>query len=155
MKKYRLSEDDAFDAYSDAILSVIQNIRKGDFEGRASLKTYTFQVFQNKCVDLVRKRTTHKSSVHETTVISDVLLSLSDATRSILQQMVDRSEGEVLARKMNLLGAKCREILMFFASGYSDKEVAQTLEYKTADVVKTSRLRCLEKLRSEYKNDNA
>ena len=43
-----------------------------------------------------------------------------------------------------------------FADGYNDKEIATAMEYKTADVVKTSRLRCLDKLRQLYinKKDN-
>jgi len=51
---------------------------------------------------------------------------------------------------MKELGENCREMLALFADGYSDKEIAVTMEYKTAEVVKTSRLRCLEKLRQSY-----
>lgn len=87
IRKYRLSEDEAFDAYSDTILVVVENVRKGSFEGRSSLKTYTFQVFQNKCVDLIRKKTTNKNSVHQTNSISDFILEFSDATKSILQRL--------------------------------------------------------------------
>jgi RNA polymerase sigma factor (sigma-70 family) len=153
IKKYRLSEDEAFDAYSDTILVVVENIRKGSFEGRSSLKTYTFQVFQNKCVDLIRKKTTNKNSVHQTGIISGFMLEFSDTTKSILQRLTEKADWNLLKEKLNSLGDKCREMLMFFASGHSDKELAQALGYKTADVVKTSRLRCLEKLRQEYKNE--
>lgn len=153
IKKYRISEDEAFDAYSDTILVVVENIRKGSFEGRSSLKTYTFQVFQNKCVDLIRKKTTNKNSVHQTGIIPDFMLEFSDATKSILQRLIEKADWDLLKEKLNSLGDKCREMLMFFASGHSDKELAQALGYKTADVVKTSRLRCLEKLRQEYKNE--
>ena len=34
--------------------------------------------------------------------------------------------------------------------GFSDKEIAAVMKYKSPDVVKTSRLRCLEKLRHLY-----
>ena len=50
------------------------------------------------------------------------------------------------------LGDNCKKLLAMFADGYSDKEIAVSMEYKTADVVKTSRLRCLDKLRQSYKN---
>lgn len=56
MHKYSLTEDEAFDAYSDTILSAIHKITDGSFEGRSSLKTYLFQIYQNKCVDLLRKK---------------------------------------------------------------------------------------------------
>ena len=153
MKKYKLSEDEAFDAYSDSVLAVISSILKGRFLGNSSLKTYTFQIFQNKCVDIIRKKATIKNSVNKTALISDFFLSLSDATKSVLQQLSDKADFEALDQKIKLLGEKCRELLLFFANGYSDKEIAISLEYKTSDVVKTSRLRCLERLRQSYKND--
>ena len=58
MSKYSLIEEDAFDAYSDTILQAINNIIKDIFEHKSSLKTYLFKIFTNKCVDLIRKKTT-------------------------------------------------------------------------------------------------
>jgi RNA polymerase sigma-70 factor (ECF subfamily) len=51
---------------------------------------------------------------------------------------------------MNEMGENCRQLLGLWSESYSDKEIASIMEYKTADVVKTSRLRCLEKLRQLY-----
>jgi len=44
-------------------------------------------------------------------------------------------------------------MLQQWAEGFSDKEIAVSLNYKNADVAKTSRLRCLEKLKKLYKNE--
>src|ERR1700761_7429700 len=55
MRKHRLSEDEAFDAYSDSVLAVIENISNGTFLGNSSLKSYLYKIFHNKCVDLFRK----------------------------------------------------------------------------------------------------
>ena len=117
------------------------------------MKTYTFQIFQNKCVDFVRKNTTTKNNVNRTVLISDFLLAMSDATQSVLQKLSEKTDFDVLCEKIATLGDKCRELLRYFANGYSDKEMAEGLGYKTGDVVKTSRLRCLEKLRQTYKNE--
>lgn len=152
MRKYSMTEDEAFDAYSDTILSAIDKITSGSFEGRSSMKTYIYQIFHNKCVDLLRKKTTHKSSVHQTVSISDVLYHISDAAKSIIQVLVDKNDLDLLKQKMNELGDNCRQLLSLSAEGNSDKEIAVFLGYKTADVVKTSRLRCLEKLRQLYKH---
>jgi RNA polymerase sigma-70 factor (ECF subfamily) len=67
-----------------------------------------------------------------------------------MQQLVDRSDFDLLKQRLNELGDNCRKLLAMFADGYSDKEIAVFMEYKTAEVVKTSRLRCLEKLRQSY-----
>jgi len=150
MRKYSLPEEDSFEVYSDTILSAIDTIVSGTFEGRSSLKTYLFRIFNNKCVDHIRKLTTNKNKIHRNTSSPDLLSQLSDSAKSIIQQMVDRSDLDLLRAKLKELGDNCREMLALFADGYSDKEIAMTMQYKTAEVVKTSRLRCLEKLRQSY-----
>jgi RNA polymerase sigma-70 factor (ECF subfamily) len=150
MDRYKVSEDDAFDAYSDTVISAIDSIRSGQFESRSSLKTYIFKVFHNKCVDIVRKNTTNKRSVHHTTAIDKMMMQLSDNAKSVVQQIVEQSDFEEMKKKLAELGENCRSLLTMFAEGYADREIALTMEYKSAEVVKTSRLRCLEKLRKMY-----
>jgi RNA polymerase sigma factor (sigma-70 family) len=151
MTKHALSEDESFNAYSDSILAAFENIRNEHFEARASLKTYIYQIFHNKCVDLVRKKTTNRYSVHRPEAISDKLMLLSDTARSIVQKLIDKADWNLLKEKLYQLEEKCRQLLTYWAENYSDKEIAPLLNFKTADVVKTSRLRCLERLRKLYK----
>jgi len=149
--KHALSEDESFDAYSDTILAAVENIRNAHFEARASLKTYLYQIFHNKCVDLLRKRTTNKNSVHRPESISERLMLLSDNARSVVQKLIDKADWSLLRERLNQLEEKCRQLLMYWGENYSNKEIASILLYKTADVVKTSRLRCLDRLRKLYK----
>ena len=151
MNKHALSEDESFNAYSDTILAALDNIKNTQFEARASLKTYLYQIFHNKCVDLIRKKATNKNSVHRPETISDRLMLLSDSTRSVVQKLIDKADWNLLREKLKELEEKCRQLLMYWGDNYSDKEIASLLNYKTADVVKTSRLRCLERLRKLYK----
>ncbi len=151
MTKHALSEDESFSAYSDTVLAALENIRNTHFEARASLKTYLYQIFHNKCVDLIRKRTTNKNTVHLAEAISDRLMHISDNARSIVQKLIDKADWNLLRERLKELEEKCRQLLMFWADNYSDKEIASLLNYKTADVVKTSRLRCMERLRRLYK----
>jgi RNA polymerase sigma factor (sigma-70 family) len=153
VSKHALSEDESFNAYSDTILAALDNLNNAHFEARASLKTYLYQIFHNKCVDLIRKRTTNKNTVHRAEMISDRLMQLSDSARSIVQKLIDKADWARLREKLNEMEDKCRQILMFWGENYSDREIASFLEYKTADVVKTSRLRCLERLRRLYKTE--
>lgn len=151
-QKYTLTEEEAFDAYSDSVLAAIQKISAGAFEKRSSLKTWLFQIFQHKCVDLLRKKTTNKNSIHQTADVSDMLYQLSDTSKTIIQQLMEQADIDLLKKRLHELGTKCRELLLLSADGNSDKELSAQLAYKSADVVKTSRLRCLEKLRQLYKN---
>jgi len=153
MNKYTIPQEDAFDAYSDTILAAIPKIQNGSFEGRSSLKTWLFQIFHNKCVDLIRKNATHKNRVHKTQEVSDMIVHLSDTSKSIIQQLIEKADWDVLKRKLNEIGQNCKDLLMLSADGYTDREIVEMMTYKTADVVKTTRLRCLEKLRQLYKNN--
>ena len=151
MNKYSLVEEEAFDAYSDCILQAIDNIITGVFEEKASIKTYLYRIFNNKCVDLIRKKTTNKQGIHQTAEISHGMEMISDTAKTVVQQMIDNTNLQVLAIKLNQLADNCKKLLTMFADGFSDKEIASSMDYKSADVVKTSRLRCLEKLKQLYK----
>jgi RNA polymerase sigma-70 factor (ECF subfamily) len=95
--------------------------------------------------------TTNKNRIHRTAALADELLSgLSDTAKSVVQRMVDRTDFDVLRARLGELGENCRKMLALFADGYSDREIAVAMDYKTAEVVKTSRLRCLERLRQSY-----
>ena len=142
VRKYRLPEEDCASAYSDTIITVIGNIIIHRFEGRSSLKSYTYQIFMNKCVDLVRKRTTNKSTVHDTQVLDPLIMTLPDKARSIVQQITEKNEWTMLMQ--------CRELLLLFEDGYNDREIALQMQYQSSDVVKTTRLRCLGKLREKF-----
>jgi len=150
VNKYSLDQEEAFNAYSDTILQVINNISGNLFEKRSSLKTYLYRIFNNKCVDLIRKKTTNKSSVHQTAQISDMLTMISDPAKTVIQQLIEKNDIALLRTKLNETGENCKQLLSMFADGYNDKEIAMNMEYKSADVVKTSRLRCLDKLRQLY-----
>ena len=151
-RKFHLTAEESFSAYSDSVLHVIQNIRSGAFEGRSQLKTYLYQVFHNKCVDQVRKNTTHKGAVNRSAVIPEMLTNLSDPARTIVQQLTDRTDLDDLKRRLMELGDNCRQMLLLSAEGYPDKEIADIMNFKTAGVAKTSRLRCMERLRRLYTN---
>ncbi|HXB94637.1 MAG TPA: RNA polymerase sigma factor [Puia sp.] len=150
IRKHGLTEEHAFNAYSDSVLVTIDNISLGTFQGNSSLKTYLYRIFRNKCVDLLRKNATNKNSMNRALSIDEQLSQVSDRSRSILQVLIDKADWKLLKERLNQLSDDCRKMLLLWADSFSDKEIAVAMEYKTADVVKTSRLRCLEKLRRLY-----
>lgn len=152
MRKYSLNEEEAFDAYSDTILSSLGKIADGTYQGRSSLKTWLYQIFHNKCVDLIRKKTTNKRSIYKTAEIDTLKFQVSDTVKSIIQKMIDQTDFDRLKQKLKELGEDCRQMLQLWSEGFSDKEIAVQLNYKTPEVTKTSRYRCLEKLKRLYKN---
>jgi RNA polymerase sigma-70 factor (ECF subfamily) len=150
-RKYNLSYEDSFSAYSDTVLSALHNIINNNFDGRSSLKTYLYQIFSNKCIDLIRKNTTNKQQVHKTMAVPEMLSQLPDAAKTIVERLVTSEMKAKIKEQLNAIGEKCKEVLLMFEDGLSDKEIAEALAYNNAAVVKTTRLRCLEKLREKVR----
>jgi RNA polymerase sigma factor (sigma-70 family) len=146
-RKYNIAYDESFSMYSDAVLAVIHNIIANRFDGDASLKTYLFQIFSNKCIDLLRKSTTNKQKVHHPVTAADMLEQLPDNAKTIVEKLIDEQKKKTLKELLEQIGVKCKEVLLLFEDGFTDKEIALQLSYNNAAVVKTTRLRCLEKLR--------
>jgi RNA polymerase sigma-70 factor (ECF subfamily) len=151
-RKYGLHSDDSFSAYSDAVLSAILNIRNSTFNQHSTLKTYLFQIFSNKCIDLVRKKTTNKNKVHQSATEPELLNHLPDAAKTAIEKIIDRQKLLAIRQYLEVIGEKCKEILLFFEDGYTDNEIAEKLSYNNAAVAKTTRLRCLEKIKEKMKN---
>lgn len=148
--RHRLTEDDASMAYSDTILSVIKQIRTGHFEERSSLKTYINKVYQNKCIDRIRSRETKKDSERQLETLEDYLDIVPTNARDIIQHLSEKYEVATLQERISGMDEKCKRILMAWGEGYHDQEIAANLGYLSSAVAKTSRLRCLSKLKRMY-----
>lgn len=148
--KYGLCYEDSFSAYSDAVLSAIHNIINGKFDNTFSLKTYLFQIFRNKSVDLIRKITNNKEKVHHSAIATELLNHLPDGAKNAVEKLIDQEQITVLKQYLEVIGEKCKEILLLHEDGYTDKKISEKLFYNNAAVVKTKRLRCREKIKSLF-----
>jgi RNA polymerase sigma factor (sigma-70 family) len=146
-RKHKIEEEEASMAYSDAILTSIEHIASGRFEGRSELKTYIYQIFFNKCVDVIRRNAT-KGAYHLS--LDDILEPIPDPQRTVIQELIRNQDHEKLRKLLTTLGERCQQLLKRWAEGYSDQESATEFGYNSANVAQTTRLRCLEKLRELY-----
>jgi RNA polymerase sigma factor (sigma-70 family) len=147
--KYQLTREDSFSTYSESLLSFFHNVGLGKFDGRSTIKTYLTQIFFNKCVDLVRKNTTKKQAVHHTEMVEDMLQQLPDSARNIVEQWMESETLAMVRLELERVGDRCKELLLMYEEGYADKLIAEEMGYQNAAVAKTTRLRCLEKLRAK------
>ncbi|NIJ53782.1 RNA polymerase sigma factor [Dyadobacter arcticus] len=148
--KHKLSEDECSMVYSDTILTVLEHIHNGRFKGNSSIKTYLYQIFTNKCVDVLRKNATNKQQVILGDSLDAYLCILPDDSKGIIETLIAQYDMDLLTTRLKELGEKCRQIVQAWGEGFMDQEIAIEMGYQSAAVVKTSRLRCLEKLRGLY-----
>jgi len=139
--KYRLEEEEASDAYTDAFLAVVDNIRSSKFRGESSIKTYLSRIFRNKCVDRSRKNATNKVEW------LDEFPDISDPSKDFLRRLVGEEEMKGISQLIQQLGERCQEILMLSGQGYTPAEIAEKMEFKTARSASSQRYKCLEKLK--------
>src|SRR3954447_9060865 len=139
-RKYKLNYEDSFSAYSDALLSAILNIVDNRFDKNNSLKTYLYQIFHNKCVDLIRKITNNKQQVHQSVGTPELLSHLPENARTGIEQLIDQEQIGTIKQYLETIGEKCKEVLLLHADGYSDLQIAEQLSYNNAAVVKTTRV---------------
>lgn len=151
VRKHQIEEHESASVYSDTVLIMIDHIINHRFERRASLKTYIYQIFSNQCVSLIRKKATNRAAPsYDTVLLSDIMQMMSDSTQSIIQKIIEQEEETSLLNRLNKIGEKCKELLLLWANGHADKEILEMLAYSSADVVKVSRMRCIDKLRKIY-----
>lgn len=148
--RHRLDEEKASIAYSDTIMTVLAHIRDNRFEQRSSLKTYVKRIYYNKCIDSIRANESAKGQMHEAENLDGYLEVLPDESKDIVQRLTEHYEVAALKRRIQLMDDKCRQIIEAWGEGYHDREIAKEMGYQSAAVAKTSRLRCLDKLKKSY-----
>lgn len=154
--RHRLPKDVCESIYSDTMYVVINNIRQGKFEKKASLETYINSIFDHKCIDAVRSMLAEKNkTLHHSVDIEFFTQKLPDSARSIIEALIRKEDIDKINKNREELGENCRQLLFFFEEDKKDTETAQLMGFKSAEVVKTTRLRCMEKLRQKVLNIQA
>ncbi|MEZ4688501.1 MAG: sigma-70 family RNA polymerase sigma factor [Bacteroidia bacterium] len=144
-KRHGLGDDQVIDAYTDAVMAVIDKIASGSFRAENKISTLLHQVFFNKCVDVFRK----ESNTPAKTGLEEVMALLPDRTGDVLQRLMVEEKMAALRGLMENLGESCKTILwdsLYF--GYRPAEIAEKLGLKNAETVLSQKSRCLKKLRS-------
>ncbi|RPJ75382.1 MAG: sigma-70 family RNA polymerase sigma factor, partial [Alphaproteobacteria bacterium] len=84
MRVHNLIRDEVHDAYADAITAFVENIRNLKFRGESKCNTYFIRIFNNKCIDIIRKKTTNK--------INNNLISLDDMKTEPMQVITNEEQ---------------------------------------------------------------
>lgn len=137
-KEYRLSGDDAKDVYQDAFLVLHRNLETDKLgEIGASLKVYLFGIGKN----ITRKRL--EGGVKEGAAGAAAQREWEDGDAA------DLNERQLLAMHLyDQLTEPCKSIIrLYYYEKLSMREIARQMGYKSEDVAKNQKARCLKTAR--------
>lgn len=146
--KYRLQRADILDIYQDAIIALRYNAMMGKLDDLdSSLKTYLFSIGKYMIYQKLkehRKRSLVREAVEAPSPELPPYLNLYGAPTE---------EQRRLQTAFARLGPQCRELLrLFYFRGFSLGEIADAMKYRSKDVVKSQKSRCLRSLKTLIKN---
>ncbi len=134
----KLIREEALDAYSDAVTAFVENIRLNKFRGESKCRTYFIRIFNNKCIDILRKKATNKMERNT--------ISLENMEAGIIQKIEEEDQGTVFTGYLEQLSDICREVLMDWSDGYAMEDVAVRNGLKNAHTARSKRYNCFKQL---------
>lgn len=141
-RKYRLTEDQARQAYNDAIIGFLRQVDGDKFRGESSLYTYIRSIFIRRCIDIFRSSPT--IDVYEDTL--DEHLELPDHSVNLLRKIISQEEIQQALDTLSKLGSKCKELLILSAEGFKMPEIAEKLGFKSVESTYSTKHQCKKKL---------
>jgi RNA polymerase sigma factor (sigma-70 family) len=144
-KRYGISEEDAADCFQDAVIALWNNVMNGKLEDlQSSLKTYLFSIGKNYVLTKIRKDTREPVWTEE----------LEEMKRSDLPDpealYLGNERVRVVADLVETLSEPCKSILRYYYyKRFSMEAIAETMQYKNADTVKSQKLRCVKELQEK------
>ena len=141
-KQFHQPEEQVLDAYTDALMLLLDHIISGRFRGESQLSTYLYQILFNKCRDLLKRPSTN------TIELNDWTENLEKSSQSYLIEFLEKEEVSTLHLYMDKIGSTCKQILLDWGYwGYNMEEIAERVGLENADQAKKRKYKCLQKLK--------
>lgn len=133
-------EDEFEDIFNYTIVQFFKSVMKDpSFKIKSNVNSYLFGIARNIYLQKLRKQRI------QTTEIPDHLDAVDDEVIVDLK-IIDNEKKGLLQQVLDQLGVKCREVLMYWASGYKMAEIASMLEYSSDVVVRRKKMNCMQEL---------
>ncbi len=145
-KQFNTTDEQAKDAFQDAMLDFHQNVLTGRLtELTSSLKTYIFQIGKHKILNIQKKesRLTYHDALH--------MINNGEVDHFMEEENKAYTE-EQISQAIEKLPEDCQKVLkLFYFSEYDMDSIARELNYKNADTAKSKKSLCMKNLMSELK----
>lgn len=145
--KFGITEEDALDHYQDVLTIFFEKVMNGSISLlNSSLKTYLFGIGKNR----VKQQFDSKMRIsrHEEGLAEHYRFLAEDKGAELVYQEA-KSQAKMV---FDSLGKGCKEILrLFYFEKKSMSEIAKIMGHKSEGVSRTTKKRCLEKIRTKSK----
>lgn len=144
LKKFNLKESEVFDAFQEAVMGVYLNLQEGKLKELTSdFQTYLFGIAKN----LLLKKIGIEGRYY---LLDD--FSENDFGKEIEEKVPEDDQEEQARILLGKAGEPCKSILKsYYILNKSMANIASELGYKSADVVKAQKVRCVNYLKKLMK----
>ncbi|MDE6654384.1 MAG: sigma-70 family RNA polymerase sigma factor [Muribaculaceae bacterium] len=148
-KNFTITYDEVMYIYTEVWIAVRENIRRGRVEPGTKWKAYILRMGWNQANNIASRRSSIPS-------FDDEKFDREDFERKYAEeQAADQSIYEdpelqaILAAELSYVPDPCNKILkLYYFDELSMKEIADTMNYSSANSAKTTKMRCMEKLKA-------
>ncbi|MBN8859637.1 MAG: sigma-70 family RNA polymerase sigma factor [Sphingobacteriales bacterium] len=136
------TETDAADIFQDALMSIYNKAKTGDFELTCPMEAFLYLICKNKWLNVLNKRKTQKVTNTDTEGFNYIG---EDSFRLAEDCVMHQERSALLAEKLSEMGESCKNLLKLSWSGLSMDEVAKKLKVSYA-YARKKKSECMAKL---------
>lgn len=135
------NQEDAEDIFQEVVINFIDLVQKDKFRGESTLKTFLYSLNRFTWLNELKKR--GRSLVREERFEKE-----QDRLNEDGAEGMEEREGKMqVLNTLESLGDTCRKILLlFYYENMSMKEILDTTDYESEQVVRNKKYKCLKQL---------
>lgn len=137
--KRKGSKEDAEDIFQDGIRFLIMQVRANKYAASGELGAYLFGICKNLWFKRF-KRIKREEDFEKLDTEAQI------ETYNPELHLVEKDRAEQVKQFMSVLSPACKQVLQLWQLGYSMREIAAEMNYKTEGVVRKKKHLCMKKL---------
>ena len=154
IKNFSLEDEDAQDVFQESSLALFKNIKQGKLVKLTStLSTYFISICKNQAKKRLQKdsKTISFEATINNTTKDEYSENKIDEILSFGESGITKEQKELMRKIVQDLPYPCEDILWYYyGDGINMKTIADLLDYKNAETVKSTKTRCMSKLKNKF-----
>lgn len=142
------NEQDADDIFQETVVAFIEMVRMGKFRQEASVKTILFTINRNTWYTEISKR--GRQQARNKLFVAEN----HEVEKDVSEYISGREARNTVLSVIEGLGAACKKILLlFYYENLSMKDILESTEYESEQVVRNKKYKCLKQLEQMMRED--